>query len=239
MVEPNSYIWGDGDCTVDDAVSDTPIADGPNYNGSPCTFPGGNSCDEGTGDMADMFQNYMDYSDDVCMNLFTTGQKSRMQAAIIASRADLLTSLCAPACTADLTLTGTLSGDYISSNTIITDGTTNVPNGNTVNLRSSNYIRLNPGFSSSVNAGLDIRFGSCSALSFRTNVDEDLEAIFSSGSVHSVKTFTLPSAEELIYFRTSPSAKSKINSSDYTEEEKKDLIARDRIQTNKALNQKR
>ncbi|NNF36434.1 MAG: zinc metalloprotease [Saprospiraceae bacterium] len=74
------HIWGDGGCGVDDFVSDTPTAGGPNYTGTPCTFPGPNSCNDGTGDLPDMFQNYMDYSDDACMNLFTSGQKARMNA---------------------------------------------------------------------------------------------------------------------------------------------------------------
>jgi len=74
------HIWGDGNCNVDDFVSDTPTAGGPNYTGSPCNYPGPNSCNDGGGDLADMFQNYMDYSDDGCMNLFTTGQKARMRA---------------------------------------------------------------------------------------------------------------------------------------------------------------
>ncbi len=69
------HIWGDGGCGVDDFVGDTPVSDGPNYTGDPCTFPGPVSC--GTNDM---FQNYMDYSDDECMNLFTEGQKARMLA---------------------------------------------------------------------------------------------------------------------------------------------------------------
>jgi len=69
------HIWGDGGCGVDDFVADTPSSDGPNYTGSPCSFPGPVSC--GTDDM---FQNYMDYSDDACMNLFTSGQKARMRA---------------------------------------------------------------------------------------------------------------------------------------------------------------
>jgi len=65
------HIWGDGGCGVDDFVSDTPTSDAPNYG---CAA-GHQSC--GT---TDMVQNYMDYSDDGCMNLFTQGQKSRMQA---------------------------------------------------------------------------------------------------------------------------------------------------------------
>jgi len=65
------HIWGDGGCSVDDFVSDTPASDAPNYG---CAI-GHVSCGS-----TDMVQNYMDYSDDGCMNLFTQGQKSRMQA---------------------------------------------------------------------------------------------------------------------------------------------------------------
>ena len=78
------HIWGDGGCNVDDFVEDTPTAGGPNYTGSPCAYPGPNSCrprgKKGQNDLPDMFQNYMDYSDDTCMNLFTEGQKTRMRA---------------------------------------------------------------------------------------------------------------------------------------------------------------
>lgn len=65
------HIWGDGGCSVDDFVSDTPASDGPNYG---CA-EGHVSCGS-----VDMVQNYMDYSDDVCMNLFTEGQSLRMDA---------------------------------------------------------------------------------------------------------------------------------------------------------------
>ena len=93
------HIWGDGGCSVDDYVSDTPTAGGPNYTSGPCSYPGPNSCaprgKKGTGtDLPDMFQNYMDYSDDGCMNLFTTGQKDRMWAAVANSRPGLLSSTC-------------------------------------------------------------------------------------------------------------------------------------------------
>ena len=65
------HIWGDGGCTVDDFVADTPQSDGANYG---CAT-GHVSC--GT---VDMVENYMDYSDDACMNLFTVGQSVRMDA---------------------------------------------------------------------------------------------------------------------------------------------------------------
>ena len=64
------HIWGDGACGTDDFVSDTPESDAANYGCS----TGHSSC--GT---TDMVQNYMDYSDDSCMNLFTQGQKNRMR----------------------------------------------------------------------------------------------------------------------------------------------------------------
>lgn len=65
------HIWGDGGCSVDDLVADTPVSNAPNY-GCPLNHV---SC--GT---IDMVQNYMDYTDDACMNVFTTGQKNRMRA---------------------------------------------------------------------------------------------------------------------------------------------------------------
>ncbi|MFD0863058.1 GEVED domain-containing protein [Sungkyunkwania multivorans] len=68
------HIWGDGGCGVDDFVSDTPTSDASNGG---CNI-GHVSC--GT---VDMVQNYMDYSDDACMNLFTNGQKARMRATLL------------------------------------------------------------------------------------------------------------------------------------------------------------
>jgi len=67
------HIWGDGGCSVDDFVSDTPLSDAPNYG---CAS-GHVSCGS-----EDMVQNYMDYSDDGCMNLFTAGQSARMNAVL-------------------------------------------------------------------------------------------------------------------------------------------------------------
>lgn len=92
------HIWGDGGCNVDDFIGDTPTAGGPNYNGGDCVYPGPNSCrpkgKNGGDDLPDMFQNYMDYSDDGCMNLFTIGQKDRMWAAVSAARPELISASC-------------------------------------------------------------------------------------------------------------------------------------------------
>jgi hypothetical protein len=111
------HIWGDAQCG-DDYVNDTPVQQGPNY-GCP-TFPKP-SC----GNTSDMFMNYMDYTDDACMNLFTQGQKTRMRAVLAPNgfRASLTSSLgCSPpsgGCSGTQTLTaasGTFSDGSGSSN---------------------------------------------------------------------------------------------------------------------------
>ncbi|MEO9967250.1 MAG: choice-of-anchor J domain-containing protein [Reichenbachiella sp.] len=80
------HIWGDGNCSADDFCSDTPTQSGST---SGCPDEGEVSCST-----EDMFQNYMDYTDDVCMNLFTLCQADRMRIVLENSprRKDLLNS---------------------------------------------------------------------------------------------------------------------------------------------------
>lgn len=66
------HIWGDGPCRFDDYVADTPNADAPNYG---CPSYPTISCRNNN-----MTMNYMDYTDDACMFMFTDGQKTRMRA---------------------------------------------------------------------------------------------------------------------------------------------------------------
>ncbi|SDL97176.1 Por secretion system C-terminal sorting domain-containing protein [Catalinimonas alkaloidigena] len=73
------HIWGDGGCGASDYVSDTPDDDGPNYG---CPSHPISSCG-----VRSMFMNYMDYVDDACMYMFTTGQKTRMRAVLAAGGA--------------------------------------------------------------------------------------------------------------------------------------------------------
>ncbi|QHT68350.1 PKD domain-containing protein [Rhodocytophaga rosea] len=83
------HIWGDdnGGCTKDDFCNDTPkTADkhrGCPSNEDSCTDPG-----------KDMVQNYMDYTDDACVNVFTNDQKARMRTVLETSprRKELLSS---------------------------------------------------------------------------------------------------------------------------------------------------
>jgi hypothetical protein len=70
------HIWGDDSCG-DDLVNDTPTQETSN---SKCpTYPH-ITCNNGPN--GDMFMNYMDYSDDACMNMFTKGQTTRMLAVL-------------------------------------------------------------------------------------------------------------------------------------------------------------
>lgn len=73
------HIWGDGNCSQDDFCADTPPQNSDNNGLSNCTYPGKNTCSSDNPNLADMFQNYMDYTNDVCMNLFTQDQKTRMR----------------------------------------------------------------------------------------------------------------------------------------------------------------
>ncbi len=69
------HIWGDGNCNADDFVDDTPNAGSSNF-GCPT---GTNSCTGGQNPGDDMIENYMDYTDDSCMDLFTAGQVLRIE----------------------------------------------------------------------------------------------------------------------------------------------------------------
>lgn len=81
------HIWGgnNNSCNDDDDVNDTPVQRSA-FLGCP-SFPQlscGNSA---------MFMNFMDYTDDPCMALFTLGQKSRLWAALTVARPGLLDSV--------------------------------------------------------------------------------------------------------------------------------------------------
>ncbi|MCW5899295.1 MAG: fibronectin type III domain-containing protein [Flavobacteriales bacterium] len=82
------HIWGDATCG-NDLVADTPVHNAAN-SGCP-SYPHYSTC---SGTPVEMTMNYMDYSNDGCMNIFTLGQKSRMQAlfATGGSRVSLLNS---------------------------------------------------------------------------------------------------------------------------------------------------
>jgi len=110
------HTWGDDensadDCAGTDNVNDTPNQAGPRF-GCP-SFPQA-SC----GNSGDMSMNYMDYTNDACMYMFTTGQKNRMIAAINSARSTILTSIGCEALPAPLvcdTLNNVIGGDGLTS----------------------------------------------------------------------------------------------------------------------------
>lgn len=80
------HIWGDGGCEYDDYCDDTPLAEDCYFT---CDDPNPYSCGS-----RDMYENYLDYTYDRCMNIFTQCQKSRMRTVLENSprRASLLSS---------------------------------------------------------------------------------------------------------------------------------------------------
>ena len=82
------HIWGDASCG-DDGIDDTPVQ-GFFTKGCPSGFR--STCSNG--EQGDMYMNFMDYTNDACMNLFTLGQKERMRSLFVQGgpRASILQS---------------------------------------------------------------------------------------------------------------------------------------------------
>ncbi|HRH58200.1 MAG TPA: M43 family zinc metalloprotease, partial [Chitinophagales bacterium] len=82
------HVWGDSFCG-DDEISDTPTQ---LFSNSGCpTYPHV-TCSNGPN--GDMFMNYMDYTNDACMFMFSAGQSVRMNAVVASGgpRASIVTS---------------------------------------------------------------------------------------------------------------------------------------------------
>lgn len=101
------HLWGDIECGDDD-VDDTPRQKTYNFN---CpSFPHVTECSPTAN--GDMFMNYMDFSDDGCMNMFTFDQKKRMRALFASGnvRNSFLTSF---ACDSTLVQGGPVAVDTV------------------------------------------------------------------------------------------------------------------------------
>ena len=68
------HIWGDATCG-NDQVGDTPVHNTANYG-----CPAAGHLSTCSGNPVEMTMNYMDYTDDACMYMFSLGQRSRMLA---------------------------------------------------------------------------------------------------------------------------------------------------------------
>lgn len=140
------HLWGDnengGSCSQDDGVSDTRASKYP-YTGCPTS---GNSCGSN-----DMYNNFMEYVYDGCMNMFTSGQADRMHAAINVYRSSLRNHLKCADCLPSINVNKTISSaTTIQSNNTITAN--NDVTGGCVEYRASNRIKLNSGFRVSSNS---------------------------------------------------------------------------------------
>jgi hypothetical protein len=76
------HIWGDRSCG-NDYINDTPLHNGPN-TGCFSNSPHYSTC---KGKPQEMTMNYMDYTNDACMYMFTKGQNTRMQAVFFGTNA--------------------------------------------------------------------------------------------------------------------------------------------------------
>ena len=93
------HIWGDAitligedGCNVDDGIQDTPNANDQagyvcDFNKNTCT---GDTFGSSGEDLPDMVENYMDYSPDACLNIFTNGQINVMQNVLEIARPNLI-----------------------------------------------------------------------------------------------------------------------------------------------------
>lgn len=83
------HIWGDNTgCSDDDGIADTPFASDASQQTCDTVI---NSCPDAPVDFHDMIENYMDYSDDRCLNMFTKGQSDIMRSMLQTSRAGVAT----------------------------------------------------------------------------------------------------------------------------------------------------
>jgi hypothetical protein len=83
------HIWGDGDCTQQDGIDDTPNADA--QSDFDCDVNKNTCVDDitGLGDLPDMIENFMDYSAESCQNSYTAGQVALMHGVLENQRYDL------------------------------------------------------------------------------------------------------------------------------------------------------
>ena len=108
------HLWGDASCG-DDGVNDTPPQQ---TNNSYCpSFPHASSCSINSS--GDMFMNYMDFTDDVCMNMFTVAQKNEMRG-LFASGNPRNSFLTSNVCDSSLAQGGPLPNDTIPDKMNIT-----------------------------------------------------------------------------------------------------------------------
>ena len=133
------HIWGDGNCSADDFCNDTPLAGAANY-GCPT---GSSSCSS-----TDMIENYMDYTDDACMNIFTQDQKTRIRTVmnVCPRRASLASStVCSNSSAPPVCSVTPSSSTIIAGNTVnFTDASSGNPTSWNWNFDNTNLGGVTP-----------------------------------------------------------------------------------------------
>lgn len=122
------HIWGSSETSCDDSdgIDDTPPQEDANGG---CPKGKVVSCNNSALG-GDMYQNYMDYTNDACMHLFTRGQASYMYDLISTTRPGLLNSAACPL---------PLQADFSASDSVIVAGTTVQFTDNSIGLRASQW----------------------------------------------------------------------------------------------------
>jgi uncharacterized protein YdeI (BOF family) len=182
------HIWGDANCG-NDQVSDTPTQQ--TSNGGCPAFPHV-TCSNGPN--GDMFMNYMDYTDDACMFMFSAGQKARMQAVLASggSRNALTTSDgCTPVTTVGCGTPASLSASSVTTSSATVSWAA-VSGASSYNVRyktsaSSTYTNV---------SGLTSTSSSLTGLSASTTYNYSVQAVCNgtSGNFATDASFTTTSA---------------------------------------------
>src|SRR5664280_2794851 len=130
------HLWGDAECG-DDGIADTPQQETNNSNCA--SFPHLSSCSINS--YGDMFMDFMDFTDDACMNMFTQGQKSEMRSlfALGNSRNSFLNS---SVCDSSLAQGGPLPSDSTTTSDNITISVYPNPFSNQVTINCNNEANI-------------------------------------------------------------------------------------------------
>jgi PKD repeat protein len=123
------HIWGDdnGLCSGSDFVTDTPNQASENFSTCP-TFPLLDACSPSGNGI--LFSNYMDYTSELCQNIYTVGQSTRMNAALsstISNRNNLWSSanlvstgLSTPSVLCEAKFSTNVFGNVVCENSFVT-----------------------------------------------------------------------------------------------------------------------
>lgn len=168
------HIWGDGGGCANDFSNTPGIDDTPTQSGATTGCPSGTQA-AGCGSPnppGKMYQNYMDYTDDACMTMFTNGQGTRMLQALNSYRPSLLTS---NGCTPPVVLALDASINSITTPTAgqtFCGATSITPS---VVLRNTGSTTLTAAtITTSVNGGTPTSFSWTGSLASFTNVNVNL-----------------------------------------------------------------